>query len=117
MIPEDKKEKVRNIIKSDSDSYRLDFGDWVENNWHILVAFFNEANKVWDLGIRHHSARDLCAFLRHQSKIEEAEQRSRINPNGFKISNNASPYLARLYLTIKPERDGLFELKELKASQ
>ena len=31
MIPEDKKEKVRNIIKSDPDSYRLDFGDWVEN--------------------------------------------------------------------------------------
>ena len=115
MLAPEKQQRLIDIVKGDPDNYRLGFLDWMPKNWHIIVAFFNEANRVWGSGRRHHSARDLCAFLRHESAIEEALNPSRINPHSFKISNNASPYLARLYIAIYPERSSLFQLNELKA--
>lgn len=117
MLSEEKKERLLAIVRNDPDSYRLDFLTWMPKNWHIIVAFFHQANRVWDSGRRHHSARDICAYLRHESAISEALSKSSINPQGFKISNNASPYLARLYLAIFPDRDGLFQLNELKAEK
>lgn len=115
MLAPEKQQRLINIVKSDPDNYRLGFEDWMPKNWHIIVAFFNEANRVWGSGRRHHSARDLCAYLRHESAISEAQNPSRINPQPFKISNNVSPYLARLYIAIYPERSSLFQLNELKA--
>jgi hypothetical protein len=115
MLAEDKKQRLIDIVANNPDSYRLGFDEWMPKNWHIIVAFFHEANRVWGSGRRHHSARDLCAYLRHESAISEAQNKSQMNPKPFKISNNVSPYLARLYIAVFPERDCLFELKELTA--
>jgi hypothetical protein len=117
MFEEDKKQKLIDIVIANPDNYRMSFIKWMPKNWHIIYRFFIEANRVWASGRRHHSARDLCAFLRHETALEEARSPSRINPNGFKISNNSTPYLARLYLDIYPERNSIFSLKELKASK
>ena len=116
MLKDHQKQRLIEIVDANPDNYRLGFNEWMPKNWHIIYRFFLEANRVWDSGRRHHSARDLCAFLRHETALEEARFPNRINPNGFKISNNSTPYLARLYLDIYPDRKTIFNLKELKAS-
>lgn len=113
-LSQEKKERLLMIVKNSPEDYRMNFLDWMPDNWHIIVAFFVEANRVWNSGRRHHSARDLCAHLRHETALYEAQNRV-VNPKGFKINNNVSPSLARLYVAIYPERANLFEMRELKA--
>ena len=113
-LSQEKKQRLLSIVQAKPDEYRMNFLEWMPNNWHIVVAFFVEANRVWSSGRRHHSARDLCAHLRHETALYEAQNRVS-NPKGFKINNNVSPSLARLYVAIFPERNNLFEMRELKA--
>ena len=97
---------VPDNLVSEATAISAEFGAWVAANPTIVARFFIEAHKVWVQGRRKYGARTIIEFLRHQTSLAEAN-----NP-AFKINNNAAPKLARLYLRIYPERDGLFELRE-----
>ncbi len=80
--------------------------DWVARNYHVWEAFELEANKVWDRGRRHYSARTIGEYLRHESAIREEP-----NEHGFKVNDKYWPSLGRLYGIMYPERYSFFEFR------
>lgn len=83
-------------------AFRRDFMDWLSLNWHVWLAFEEEANRLWKRGCRHYSARTIGEFLRHQTAVREGP-----NEHGFKINNNFFPDLGRLYM-LMTDRPGFF---------
>lgn len=75
-----------------------------DGNWRIWIKFEAEAKKVWDSGRRHYGSRTIGEFIRHETVLSDSSA-------CFKINNNAFPCLARLFLALHPECDGLFELR------
>ena len=89
---------------TDSSQFRADFSEWLELNWHIWRAFVDQADRVWNRGRRHYSARTIVEVLRHESALSEFG-------GEFKLNGNYVPDLARLYVQRYPERAGLFETR------
>lgn len=83
--------------------FRPDFPEWLEENLHIWTAFKAQADRVWDRGRTHYSARTIIEFLRHETAIAEAG-------GEYKINDHGTPDLARLYHLIHPERQ-LFAMR------
>lgn len=81
---------------------------------------FHEANpQVWDLfvrytfeviraGQRHYSADAILHRIRWHVNIETK------NTDGFKINNNWSAYLARMFMQRFPHHRGFFRTREVK---
>jgi len=86
--------------------YRRDFAEWLEANWHVWVAFEREANRIWERGRRHYSARTIGEYLRHESALRQAEDET-----PWKLNDHAWPDLARLYIAMYPLRSEFFELR------
>jgi hypothetical protein len=93
-------EKLTLLAKTDRDIPES-FCDWLRINEHVWDAFVVEAFRMIDLGFSHYSARTIVHYLRHHSAISE-------NGSHFKISNNWSPYLARLFAMVYPDHKGIF---------
>lgn len=90
------------------DLFRPDFHEWLSNieNYRIFEAFEREANKVWDSGRPHYSARTIVEYLRHHTMLQE-----RSTGLAFKLNGNYAPDLARLYVCYHPERAEFFEFR------
>ncbi len=84
--------------------FRKDFEEWFCDNYHVWLAFELEADKVWDRGRRHYSARTIGEYLRHESALKEGP-----NEHGWKINDHWWPDLARLYTLMHPDRSTFFE--------
>lgn len=80
------------------------FADWLTENWHVWLAFCREADKVWNNGRRHYSARTITEVLRHNSVTAEVGAE-------WKINNVRIPDMARLYMATYPDRAGFFETR------
>lgn len=87
-----------------------DFAEWLPDNLHVFNAFEAEALKVIRRGFKHYSARTIVHVLRHHSAVQETAG------DGWKINNNHSPYLARLFDLLHPAHAGLWEYRETKAT-
>jgi hypothetical protein len=90
--------------------FTKDFLRYLPDNLHVYEAFESEAFKVIQEGFEHYSARTIVHFLRHHSALIESDN------GGWKINNNHSPYLARLFDLMHPEHVGLWEYRETKAA-
>lgn len=86
--------------------FRADFGEWLDRNFVVWEKFRYEAERVWNRGRRHYSARTIGEFLRHETTV--AEQPNELQ---LKLNDHYWPDLARLYLCFYPERDGFFEFR------
>jgi hypothetical protein len=87
--------------------FSSDFLNWLPNNLHVWNAFVHEAERVIARGFKHYSARTIIHVLRHHSALEEAG-------GEWKLNNNYSPYLARLFDIVYPQHAGLWEYRETK---
>lgn len=85
-----------------------EFTDWLNANMGIWVRFMLEANKIWDSGRRHYSARTIVEYMRHETAVRERS-------GEWKINNNVVPYLARTYMELYPARAGFFALRDADA--
>ena len=92
------------VLKQTPWHFRAEFPKWLSENWGIWQRFEREASKVYAMGRPHYSARTLIEFLRHETNVREQESE-------FKVNNNIAPDLARLYVTLYPERTGFFDLR------
>jgi hypothetical protein len=96
--------KLFNLMRENRDLFSDDFVFWLPENMHIFQAFAIEATKIHSRGFKHYSARTIIHVLRHHSAISEL--------NGeWKINNNYSPYLARLFDLAYPHMAGMFEYR------
>lgn len=83
------------------------FYAWLKDNMHIWRRFVAEADKIKGTGRQHYSARTIGEFLRHQTSLRE-------RGGEFKCNDHVWPDCARLYVALRPECDGFFELRNGK---
>ena len=84
-----------------------EFDKWLTDNNHIWRAFENEALKVVRAGYEHYSAKTIIEFLRHHTAIKEGS-------GEWKINNDATSHLARLFAKKHPIYAHLFEFRGRK---
>jgi hypothetical protein len=94
---------VQELPEKPAPIFRQGFLAWCAANMDIVERFFSEADRVWDSGRRHYSARTIIHYMRHESALVDST-------GEYKINNNVSPDLARLYMRAYPDRR-LFELR------
>ena len=94
-------------LTKNKEKFSDEFLKWLPENEHVWNAFALEAMKVERAGFKHYSARTIIHVLRHHSAIAE-------NGSQWKINNNYSPYLARLFDIVYPHKAGLFEYRAVK---
>ena len=99
-----RKRMVMLVMTTHADWFRDGDLDYVARNYHVWEAFEREANRVWESGRRHYSARTIGEYLRHESALRQEEP-----DEDFKLNNNIYPSLARIYMAMHPERFGFFE--------
>lgn len=92
------------VIRANQSLFRADFESWIVDNGHVAEAFISASDKVWDIGIRHYSARAIMEVIRHRSNIREIS-------GEYKINNNQIPDLARLYVLLNPDRASIFSFR------
>ena len=96
------------LMHSHADDFTDEFRAFLPANLHVWEAFEREALKVISRGFKHYSARTIIHVLRHHSALQE-------HGGQWKINNDHSPYLARLFDLMHPEHVGLWEFRETKA--
>lgn len=101
----DRKHTALMFVVSKPDAFRKGFVEWLSDNFHIWEAFEREANKIATRRDRY-SARTIIEVLRHETALREAP-----NELQLKITNNAAPDLARLYVMFYPNRKDFFETR------
>lgn len=95
------------LIESHREHFRQSFPDWLIVNFPIFQAFEREAQKVWDKGRKHYSARTIMEVIRHETLLSEFDGQ-------YKVNDHATPDCARLYLLLHPEQKGFFELRNIE---
>lgn len=96
---------IEDIAHDHKEQFSDEFLLWLPENGHIYMAFEQEAFKIARSGFKHYSARTILEFLRHHSALAER------NGSGWKINNNFTPYLARLFAIMNPHKSFLFEYR------
>lgn len=94
------------LIEYNQELFPEDFTQWIEENYQIWQAFVREAIAVANKGFQHYSSKTIIHFLRHHSAVSEKGE--------WKIDNNTSPYLARLFDLRYPSYAGMFTYRQLK---
>lgn len=102
--------KIQDIIEQHKQDFPDDFLEWIPENLHVFDAFTVEAIKIKNKGFKHYSARTIIHVLRHHSAVAETGSE-------WKINNNHSPYLARLFDLVFPHHAGLFEYRTTHKAQ
>jgi hypothetical protein len=102
------KDSVLYVVTRQAWRFREDFALWLSENWAVWLRFEAEANAVYGSGRRHYSARTIGEYLRHETAVRST------NDGEWKVNDHRWPDLARLYLTLYPERGGFFELRDSK---
>lgn len=67
------------------------FSAWLESNWSIWDTFYRLADKMRTRGRRYYAARTVVEVMRWNYHLSDA-----VDPD-FKLNNNWTPKMARLY--------------------
>lgn len=78
-----------------------------KQNPEVYELFKRYTFQLIRAGHNHYSAKGVFERIRWHSDVETAGE-------PFKISNNYTPYYARLFMTEFKRHDGFFRIKELK---
>lgn len=98
------------LIALHPDKFRRDFYGWIKDNWHIYEYFEKSAFKVSNMGFNHYSARTIIEVMRHRSNVRE------ISDTPWKLNDQRTPDLSRLFTFLHPDMHGFFEQRERTAS-
>jgi len=99
--------QIVQVMLDSKERFTTEFMDWLPDNLHVWDAFVEETMKIRRRGYKHYSARTIVHVLRHHSAISETSSE-------WKINNNHSPYLARLFDLMFPHYAGMWEYRETK---
>lgn len=97
-------------VASSGELFKDDFYIWLKNNYPVFEYFEQSAIKVRENGFKHYSARTIVEVMRHRTNIRE------IGDGTWKLNDHRTPDMARLFNTLHPECDGLFEFRARKAA-
>lgn len=97
------------VAQAHADQFTEAFLDFLPENVHVYDAFEREAHRVVARGFKHYSSKTIIEVLRHHSALEQVG-------GGWKLNNNTTPYLARLFSLMNPANADLFEFRVAKAA-
>jgi hypothetical protein len=97
-------EYVLRRVCENAPTFRYIDVDWMRTNWKVWAAFETEADARFQEGHRAWGSRTIGEYIRRETRIAE-------KAGSFKVNDHIWPDLARLYLILKPEREGFFELR------
>ena len=95
---------LHDVIIQNRDQFSDKFVEWLPVNLHIWDAFCVEAIKVYNRGFKHYSSQTILYVLRHHSNLRE-------KGDGWKLDNDVTPYLSRLFDLYYPEMSGMWEFR------
>ena len=87
------------------------FHEYHRANPHVWRAFERLAFEAIRAGRSYYSARDILAVLRWDTGVRG------VDPTGFKLINNWSPWYARLFEEQHPEHAGFFRKRRAAADE
>ncbi|MEY2680653.1 MAG: hypothetical protein RL661_884 [Pseudomonadota bacterium] len=99
-------ERIQLLAKSHPD-IPANFTDWLAENFPIWERFEQEALTIARSGREHYSAYTIREYIRHETLLRE-------KGTDFKLTNNVTPSLARLFALANPEFAGLFTFKAIR---
>lgn len=102
-LPSEENMTLAKVLETQN-TFRPGFYLWLRDNFGIWRRFVQEADKIRGTGRDHYGARTIGEYLRHQTALRE-------NDSQFKCDNNVWPDCARLYMLMRPESKGFFELR------
>ena len=106
--------ELKNLMRSNEEMFdklenRQWFLLWLKDNISIYNEFERYSIYLSEHGKRtRYSARAIIHRMRWDTLIKEKE------PTEFKISNNCTPYLARITMLANPRLAGMFQLRANK---
>jgi hypothetical protein len=92
------------LARKHARAFRNGFAGWLSENVSVYGAFETTAVGLWQRGRLHYSARTIVEALRHQSLVAEEQCL-------FKLDNDHTPDMARLFLIRFPECEGFFTFR------
>jgi hypothetical protein len=81
-----------------------EFLAWLQDNVHVFHAFAEQVFLVRNRGFKHYSSKTIIEVLRHHSALSESGVQ-------YKLNNNCTPYLPRLFDLMHPKCAGMFEYR------
>ena len=87
--------------------FREDFPAWLHDNYPIYAEFERQARMIASRR-DFYSARTIVEVMRHNSALSDRD-------GPFRMNNNRTPDLARLFSLIHPEHAGFFQLRDSDA--
>jgi len=99
--------RLLNLAVKHRAAFSSEFMQWLPLNQHMYTYFEKLADKLWEAGRRHYSARTIGEKMRFDHSVREVG-------GEFKLSNNAIPDLGRLYVLRHPKRVLLFEYRRTR---
>lgn len=99
------KRRAQALVLANAPHFRRDFGQWIDENWHVYVKFEDEAYKLIERGWEHFSARTIIEHLRHMTALAEVN-------SDFKLNNNRAPCMARLFHLLHSDHCSFFSTRK-----
>lgn len=96
--------------RTHAEQFTPEFLAYLPDNLHVFSAFEAEALRLVRRGRTHYSARTIVEVLRHNAALEEDSAQP------WKLNNDMTPYLARLFVLMRPAHADLFEFRQAKAA-
>lgn len=100
---------VIDTAQSRKGMFTKEFMDFLSANVSLYQAFEAQALEIVRLGFKHYSARTIIHYMRHHTALTQR------GGGEWKINNNVSPYMARLFSELNPKHADLFEYRVTKA--
>ena len=79
---------------------------WHKDNPHVFELFCDFTSELINAGHKNYSAKGVFERIRWHTDVDTS--------GTFKLSNNYTPYYARLFHHYHPEHSGFFRLKKTK---
>jgi len=102
--------KAISIVESKPWLFTPEFVDYIKSNTHVYDAFETEALGVAEAGFKHYSARTIIEVIRHHTAVKQVA-------GEWKLNNDNTPYLARVFSIAHHELGNLFEFRSSKADK
>ena len=96
--------KINQIIINSEYDYNDGFVPWLQDNPHIWRAFANKAIEAVQSGRGYFGAQSIVEFIRWDTALYE-------DGISYKVNNNHSADLARLFMDCKPSMRGYFRIR------
>jgi hypothetical protein len=90
-----------------TEGFSPQFADFLEQNWHIYLAFEKRAFRNINRNVRHFGSMAIINNIRWQSALAEKDDQ-------YKINNLRAPDLSRLFAIMNPQHKDFFFQRKRK---